>query len=105
MDPSCIDEVWGCAMPGFKYLLGIPLCEDLVRKAAGYRVAFSVPFSGGETPIAISRVLGDIGVTSTRDPLRRGQGCEPVVADGIISLVRDGFLWGGAYGLYGDHGL
>ncbi len=46
--------------------------------------------------MAISGVLGDIGVTSAGDLLRRGQGCEPVVAEGIIIPARDGFLRGGA---------
>ena len=26
--PACIDEVWCCAMPGFKQQLGLPLWED-----------------------------------------------------------------------------
>ncbi len=46
--------------------------EDPVRKAAGYRVAFNVPFSGGETLVGIYGVPEDIGVTSTGDLFRRG---------------------------------
>jgi len=66
-------------MSGFKQHLGLPLWEDQIQYAAGCRGVLSVPVGGGETPMVVSGVLGDIGVTPTADIIRRGQGCEPIV--------------------------
>jgi hypothetical protein len=70
-------------MSGFKQHLDLSLWEDPVRYAARCRGALNVSISGGDIPVVVSGVLGDIGVTPTTDLLRRGQGCELVVGGGL----------------------
>ncbi len=70
-------------MSGVEEYLGLLKWEDLIRYAAGCRGALSVAVGGRETPIVVSGVLGDVGVTPTADIRRRGWGCEPVVWGGL----------------------
>ena len=73
-------------MSGFKNHLGLTLWEDLIRYAAGCRCALNVSVGGGETPLVVFGVLGDIGVTPRADILRRWQECEQVVWGGLRGL-------------------
>ena len=55
-DPSCVDEVWCCAMSGFEQHLGLFAWEDPVWDAAWRCGAFFVSGGGGETPVVVSGV-------------------------------------------------
>ncbi len=66
-------------MSGVEQHMGLSPREDLIWYAAWRRGALCVSGGGGETPVVVSRVLGDVGVSSTADILRRGQVCEPTV--------------------------
>ena len=71
-DPSYIDEVWSCVMSGLEQRLGLSRQEDPIVYAAGCHGALCVSVSGGITLVAVYGVLGDIGVATTADVLRRG---------------------------------
>jgi hypothetical protein len=70
-------------MSGVEENLGLLKWEDRIRYSAGCRGALSVAVGGGETPLVVSRVMGDVGVTPTADIRRHGWGCEPVVWGGL----------------------
>ena len=58
--------------------------------------------------MGIYGVLRDSGMTSAVYLLLRGQGCEPVLGEGLFSRVRERFLWSRGEGLYvvsRGHGL
>jgi len=52
-DPSCVDEVRSCALPGLEQRLGLSHGENPVLYAAGCCGALCVPVSGGETPLVV----------------------------------------------------
>ena len=56
-------------MSGFKQHLSLPLWEDAIQYATGCRGALIVSVGGGETPMVVFGVLGDIDVTPTADIL------------------------------------
>ena len=71
-------------MSGFIQHTGLSPWEDPIRYAAWCRDALCVSGGGGEAPVVVFEVLGDVGVSPTADILRRGQGCEPVVRGGSV---------------------
>ena len=70
-DSSCVDEVQCCAMSGFEHPLGLCVWEDPIRNTAWSCGAFGVSGGGGETPVVVSGVHGDISITPAADLLRR----------------------------------
>jgi hypothetical protein len=54
-------------MAGVKEHLSLPKWEDPIRYAAGCRGALSVAVGGGETPLVVFGVLGDVGVALAAD--------------------------------------
>ncbi len=88
-------------MSGFEKHLGLFLCEDPIGYTGWYRGAHRVSDGGGETPVVVSGVLGDVDVSSTADILRHGWRCEPIVCGGLYVRGYVGILRGGGEGLYG----
>ncbi len=88
-------------MTGFEQHLGLYMWEDPLWNAVLRCGAFGVSGGGGETPMVVSGVKGDIGVSSAADLLCRKQGCKPIVwyvlrGRGWVDVLR-----GGGEGLYG----
>ena len=71
LEPPRIDWVWSRAISGLEQRLSLSVWEDLVWYSAGGRCALCVSFGGGETPMVVSEVLGDISVALAADVLRR----------------------------------
>jgi len=61
-DPSCVDEVRSCARTGLEHTLSLFRWKDPIRYSAGGRCTLGVSVASGETPVAVSRVLYDVGV-------------------------------------------
>ena len=59
-------------MSGVEQHLGFCVWEDPVKDAAWRRGAFGVSGVGIETPVIVSGVHGDFGVSLAADFLRRG---------------------------------
>ncbi len=71
-------------MPGLEQRLSLSMWEDpSLLYGGGGRCALCVTFGGGETPVVVSGVLGDINVASEADVLHRRQCCEPIVLRGL----------------------
>jgi hypothetical protein len=70
-DPSCVDEVRCYVMSGIEHQLGLSMWENPIRDAAWRCGAFFVSGSGGETPMVVFGVYGDIGVSSAANLFRR----------------------------------
>ena len=70
-------------MSGVEPHLGLYVWEDPVRDAAWRRGAFGVSGGGRGTPLIVSGVYAEIGVSLAADLLRRGKGCEPVLWYGL----------------------
>ena len=73
-------------MSGLEQRLDLSQGDNPIWYAAGCRGALCVPGSGGEISLVVYGTLGDIGVAPTADLLRHGQGSEPVVGGGGVSL-------------------
>ena len=71
-DPSCIDEVRCCAMSGVERHMGLSTWEDPIRDVVWCRVPLCVSGGGGKTPMVVSGILRDIGMSPMADILRRG---------------------------------
>jgi len=70
-------------MSGFEQYLGLSPWEDPIRYATWCLGALCLSGGGGEAPVVVFWVLGDVCVSATADILRRGQGREPIVLGGL----------------------
>jgi hypothetical protein len=70
-------------MSGLEQRLSLSRGKDLRWYTAGGRCTLCVSFGGRETPVIVSRVLGDNGMAPAAGVLRRRYECEPIVMRGL----------------------
>ena len=75
-------------------LLSLFRVEEPIWYAVGGRCALDVSINGGETPVVVSGVSGDISMALASIARRRSQRCEPIVRPAGLRIIR---FWVGIF--------